>query len=280
MIKQALCRPKIIDFENKLTFFNHTKSSRYEKILSNHVANTLDTQSNSEPSFNTDAQYNAALNGSKAFSSDVEKHLNSRLMKEQQVIKRVIESCMAILALLLLGPAFACISLGIYLDDPGPVLYKSTRIGKAQAPFMMYKFRTMRVHANAQRDALRAETGQHGQLFKMQDDPRVTRLGRLLRRFSLDETPQLLNIVRGEMSLTGPRPLPADESQLFLEPFSHRFDVLPGLTGIWQVKGRSNTTFNQLCLLELDYLLNWNLLEDLKILSLTIPAVLNSKGAY
>jgi lipopolysaccharide/colanic/teichoic acid biosynthesis glycosyltransferase len=227
-----------------------------------------------------DFQYYNVLNRSQQFSLRVTLHLNHIITQVQQAVKSGLERTISFAALMALSPLLALVALAIYLDNPGPILYKSTRIGRHQQAFGMFKFRTMVVNADAQRDALRNQAGLHGQLFKLKDDPRITRIGGLLRRFSIDEIPQLLNVVQGNMSLIGPRPLPADESQLFMGPFTHRFDVLPGLTGIWQVKGRSNCTFSQLCLLELNYLMHWNLLADLHIIALTFPAVLKSKGAY
>jgi lipopolysaccharide/colanic/teichoic acid biosynthesis glycosyltransferase len=254
---------------------------RLESIQSQALLEALKTTSTTNTKSNVaDFQYYNALNRSKQFSLQVTFHLSHTLTQVQQAIKSCVERAIALAALLLLSPVLALVALAIYLDNPGPILYKSTRIGRHQQPFGMFKFRTMVVNADAQRDALRDQAGLHGQLFKLKDDPRITRIGGLLRRFSIDEIPQLLNVVQGNMSLIGPRPLPADESQLFMGPFTHRFDVLPGLTGIWQVKGRSNCTFSQLCLLELNYLMHWNLLADLEIIALTFPAVLKSKGAY
>lgn len=136
------------------------------------------------------------------------------------------------------------------------------------------------MNADALREQLRQEANLQGDLFKLENDPRVTPIGKLLRAYSLDEFPQLLNVLKGDMSLVGPRPLPADESELFETPFTLRFNVLPGVTGKWQVSGRSNLSFSDLCQLELSYVLQWNLLQDFAILLKTIPAVLMSKGAY
>jgi lipopolysaccharide/colanic/teichoic acid biosynthesis glycosyltransferase len=168
----------------------------------------------------------------------------------------------------------------IKLTSTGPVLYKSERIGKNYQPFYMYKFRTMTVDADAKRDELRKQANLEGGLFKLENDPRVTAIGKILRALSLDELPQLLNVVRGEMSLVGPRPLPADESQLFEDPYTLRFQVYPGITGLWQVSGRSNLNFAQLCQLEMGYVMDWSLASDLGILLQTLPAVLASRGAY
>ena len=264
----------------QVNYLRDLRLKRIERTSNSWLAQTLAASTPKQVSNVADFQYYTALNRSKEFSVKLAQHLDNRVTQRQQQFKQVVERLIALIALVSLSPALLVIALAIYIDNPGPVLYKSNRVGRNHEMFGMFKFRTMNVNADAQRDALRSEAGQEGQLFKLKNDPRVTRLGNFLRRFSIDEIPQLLNVVRGEMSLIGPRPLPADESGLFAGPFKHRFDVLPGLTGIWQVKGRSNTTFSQLCLLELNYLMNWNLLEDLKIIGLTIPAVLKSKGAY
>jgi lipopolysaccharide/colanic/teichoic acid biosynthesis glycosyltransferase len=144
----------------------------------------------------------------------------------------------------------------------------------------MYKFRTMSVDADARRDELRKQANLEGNLFKLENDPRVTPIGKILRALSLDELPQLFNVVLGDMSLVGPRPLPADESQLFEDPYTLRFQVYPGITGTWQVSGRSKLSFAQLCQLEMGYVLDWSLATDLGILLQTLPAVLASRGAY
>ena len=197
----------------------------------------------------------------------------------QQMGKRSFDIVAATLGLLAISPLLAIIAVLIKLGSDGPVFYKSERIGKHYQPFYMYKFRTMGVDADAKREALREQANLQGELFKLANDPRITKVGKVLRALSLDELPQLLNVLRGEMSLVGPRPLPADESKLFDEPYTIRFQVYPGITGLWQVSGRSNLNFEQLCKLEMSYVMNWSLLQDLKILLKTLPAVLASRGA-
>lgn len=197
----------------------------------------------------------------------------------QQSLKRSFDIVAASLGLLAISPLLAVIALLIKLGSDGPVFYKSERIGKQYQPFYMYKFRTMGVDADAKRDALREQANLNGELFKLANDPRITKVGKVLRALSLDELPQLLNVLRGEMSLVGPRPLPPDESSLFDEPYTLRFQVFPGITGLWQVSGRSNLNFEQLCKLEMSYVMNWSLLQDIKILLKTLPAVLASRGA-
>ncbi|WP_373531921.1 sugar transferase [Vampirovibrio sp.] len=207
-------------------------------------------------------------------------HSSHWIYRAQQGIKRTIDLLAASLGLLAISPLLLLIALLVKLTSEGPILYKSQRIGKNFQPFGMYKFRTMTTDADAQRDALRKQAQQENGLFKLANDPRVTPIGKILRAFSLDELPQLLNVIRGDMSLVGPRPLPQDESELFQGPYTLRFQVFPGMTGAWQVGGRSNISFEQLCQLEMSYILQWTLLSDLKILFKTLPAVLASRGAY
>ncbi|MCE3234245.1 MAG: exopolysaccharide biosynthesis polyprenyl glycosylphosphotransferase [Vampirovibrio sp.] len=202
------------------------------------------------------------------------------LYRLQQGMKRAVDLLGASLGMVLISPLLLGIALLIKITSEGPVLYKSRRIGKNYQPFDMYKFRTMCTDADAKRDALREQANLQGDLFKLENDPRVTAIGKILRALSLDELPQLLNVIRGEMSLVGPRPLPPDESQLFEDPYTLRFQVYPGMTGKWQVSGRSKLRFDQLCRLEMDYVLRWTLLSDLEILFKTLPAVLASRGAF
>ncbi len=202
------------------------------------------------------------------------------MYKFQQGLKRGFDLVAACFGLLLISPLLLGIALLIKSTSSGPILYKSERIGKNFKPFYMYKFRTMSQNADALREALRKETSQENGLFKLANDPRVTGVGKVLRALSLDELPQLLNVIRGEMSLVGPRPLPADESELFEDPYTLRFQVFPGMTGAWQVNGRSNTNFEQLCKLEMQYVMDWTFLTDLKIIGQTFPAVFASRGAY
>lgn len=195
------------------------------------------------------------------------------------MLKRVTDVLLASLALLMLSPVLLVIAAVLAVTSPGPIIYKSLRIGKDYKPFHMYKFRTMRVDADQQRDALRQAVGLQGQLFKIKEDPRVTPVGKLLRSTSLDELPQLLNVLKGDMSLVGPRPLPPDESEMFVSPYTMRFSVYPGITGLWQIKGRSNNDFQFLCKLEYSYIRNWSFWKDLEIMFQTIPAVLAKRGA-
>jgi len=194
-------------------------------------------------------------------------------------IKRFVDVALALVIILMLLPLFVMIAAGIKFSSRGPVFYKSLRIGRNYQPFYMWKFRTMKTDADQLRDQLRNEAGLHGTLFKLANDPRVTRFGKFLRKLSLDEFPQLINVLTGDMSLVGPRPLPPDESELFRAPYTRRFDVTPGITGLWQISGRSSLGFEELCRLEFSYVSQWHLVRDFQILFQTIPAVLATRGA-
>jgi lipopolysaccharide/colanic/teichoic acid biosynthesis glycosyltransferase len=185
------------------------------------------------------------------------------------------------LAVLLLLPVLGAIAVAVRLDSPGPVLFRQTRIGRGGREFTMLKFRTMVVDAEARRgDLLALNQNADGLLFKMADDPRVTRVGRVLRRFSVDELPQLFNVLSGRMSLGGPRPpLPA-EVALYDDSVRRRLLVKPGLTGLWQVSGRSDLTWEESVRLDLRYVENWSLLLDIMILWKTGFAVVRARGAY
>jgi len=177
-------------------------------------------------------------------------------------------------------PLWAFIALAIKLDSKGPVFYRDNRIGLNEQMFGMIKFRTMRADAEAQREELERHNEAEGALFKIKDDPRVTRVGGFLRRFSLDEIPQVLNVLRGEMSLVGPRPLPVRDYEL-LEPWHRkRYLVLPGMTGLWQVSWRIDLSFDDLVRLDFYYIENWSIWLDITILAKTLPAVLARRGAY
>lgn len=165
----------------------------------------------------------------------------------QQILKRTFDIGIAAVGLLLISPVLLLIALAVKLDSPGPVLYNSERIGRYGRRFPMYKFRTMSTNADALRDKLRQEANLENGLFKMKNDPRVTRLGRFLRALSLDELPQLLNVLCGDMSLVGPRPLPPDESALFEKPYTLRFQVYPGITGAWRCSNSSTASAQRRC---------------------------------
>lgn len=194
--------------------------------------------------------------------------------------KRLLDlTLVALLAIpsLIIGAVFA---LAIKLDSPGPVLYDGLRVGRNGELFKMYKFRSMVQGAEEQKEALMALNEADGPIFKMKDDPRMTRVGRVIRRLSLDELPQLYNIAKGEMSLVGPRPPLPEEVAGYRPWHMQRLAVVGGLTGLWQVSGRSDLTFDELCLLDIYYIENWSVGLDLKIILQTIPHILTARGAY
>ncbi|HEX3391412.1 MAG TPA: sugar transferase [Solirubrobacteraceae bacterium] len=195
-------------------------------------------------------------------------------------LKRAFDVVGAVVLLVLLSPLLVAIVLAVKLSSRGPVLYRSKRPGIGQLPFACLKFRTMYCDAEHDQAALEELNEADGALFKIQDDPRVTPVGRLLRRFSLDELPQLINVLRGEMSLVGPRPLPERDYEMLEDWHRKRYLVLPGLTGLWQVSGRSELDFDDLVHLDFIYLERWSLALDLAILLKTVPAVLMQRGAY
>ncbi|MCX7682259.1 MAG: undecaprenyl-phosphate glucose phosphotransferase [Anaerolineae bacterium] len=200
--------------------------------------------------------------------------------KTAQLIKRGMDIAGAVIGLTLSAPLMALIALAIKLDSPGPVIFSQTRVGIGGRPFMIHKFRSMHQNAESELEQLRELNEADGPLFKIRDDPRMTRVGRFLRRFSLDELPQLWNVLRGEMSLVGPRPaLPSEVSQ-YMEWHKKRLEVRPGMTGLWQVRGRSLLSFDEGVLLDIYYIENWSLWLDCKILLDTIPRVLLGEGAY
>jgi exopolysaccharide biosynthesis polyprenyl glycosylphosphotransferase len=196
------------------------------------------------------------------------------------VIKRGFDLVVSAVVATVGFPIWLLIALAIKLDSPGPVLYRDRRIGLNEQMFDMLKFRTMQAGAEADRPELERRNEAEGALFKIRDDPRVTAVGKVLRRYSLDEVPQVLNVLRGEMSLVGPRPLPVRDYEL-LEPWHRkRYLVLPGMTGLWQVAGRSSLGFDDLVRLDFYYLEHWSIWLDISILLKTVPAVLGRRGAY
>ncbi|HUY77843.1 MAG TPA: exopolysaccharide biosynthesis polyprenyl glycosylphosphotransferase [Ktedonobacterales bacterium] len=199
----------------------------------------------------------------------------------QYRVKRVIDVVGASCVLLIGAPIWLLTALAIKLDSPGPVLHHQTRLGYRGQPFDCFKFRSMYVNADQMLERLRAALPEDERgKFKLRNDPRRTRVGGLIRRTSLDEIPQLLNVIRGDMSLIGPRPpLPA-EFERYEDWEKARLEMPPGVTGLWQVRGRSDIDFNEMVLMDLYYIENWSLRLDIQILLQTIPAVLGSKGAY
>jgi lipopolysaccharide/colanic/teichoic acid biosynthesis glycosyltransferase len=193
--------------------------------------------------------------------------------------KRGLDILGSTVGLILLSPLLGIVSVLIKLSSPGPVIFKQNRAGLGGRSFVLYKFRTMVVDAEARKRDLMAFNEQDGPAFKITNDPRMTRIGSLLRKTSIDEFPQLWNVLNGDMSLVGPRPLPCEESDE-CDPWQRkRLDVTPGITCIWQVKGRSTVTFAEWCRMDINYIRNLKLFHDIKILMQTLPSVLLRKGA-
>jgi exopolysaccharide biosynthesis polyprenyl glycosylphosphotransferase len=194
--------------------------------------------------------------------------------------KRLVDLTGAALILLLAGPVMGAVALAIKLEDGGPVLFRQRRVGLHGEVFSCWKLRSMRTDAAALEVRLRGEQGHLGALWKMHDDPRVTRVGRFIRRYSLDELPQLVNVLRGDMSLVGPRPQQEWEAALYTDVTERRLLVRPGMTGLWQVSGRSDLSCEEAVRLDISYVENWSLLADLEILVKTLRAVVRPQGAY
>jgi lipopolysaccharide/colanic/teichoic acid biosynthesis glycosyltransferase len=196
------------------------------------------------------------------------------------LVKRAIDFGAVALALPLLLPIFVITAALIRLDSPGPIFFAHSRVGKDGHVFNMFKFRTMIQGADKLQAQLAEFNEADGPLFKIKDDPRRTRIGGLLRRTSIDELPQFINVLRGEMSIVGPRPGTPEEVQQY-EPWQlERISVRPGITGLWQVSGRSNIPFAEMCLLDIFYIENWSLDMDIRIMLQTIPNVLLGNGAF
>jgi exopolysaccharide biosynthesis polyprenyl glycosylphosphotransferase len=206
-----------------------------------------------------------------------------RLSRSSRLLKRTLDIVVAGVALILLAPLLALMALAIKLDSSGPVLFTQTRVGFRDRVFRIVKFRTMVVSADAQKAAL-SHLNKHAngdsRMFKAPADPRVTRVGRFLRRYSLDELPQLVNVLKGEMSLVGPRPLVVNEDEFVSTWARRRMALRPGMTGLWQVLGRTDIPFAEMVKLDYVYVTNWTIAGDLKILARTIPAVVRSQDAY
>jgi exopolysaccharide biosynthesis polyprenyl glycosylphosphotransferase len=196
------------------------------------------------------------------------------------VLKRTFDLAVSAIVLFVGLPLWLLIAAAVTLTSPGSVLYRDRRIGLGEREFDMLKFRTMYADAAEHQPYLEQANEASGPLFKMRRDPRVTAVGSLLRRFSLDEVPQLLNVLRGQMSLVGPRPLPLRDYDQLEDWHRKRYNVLPGVTGLWQISGRSNLGFDDLVRLDFYYLENWSLWMDVAILVKTVPAVLAGRGAY
>ena len=196
-------------------------------------------------------------------------------------MKRALDIAGSLAGMILLSPVFLAIALAVKLSSPGPVIFSQVRVGRYGRHFRFYKFRSMRTDAEALKAELMDKNeSKDGVIFKMKDDPRITKVGKFLRRTSLDELPQLWNVFIGDMSLVGPRPpVPSEVSEYTLED-RKRLDVIPGITCLWQIKGRSDIPFNEQVQLDKEYILAPSVWKDFLILLKTIPAILGGKGAY
>jgi exopolysaccharide biosynthesis polyprenyl glycosylphosphotransferase len=199
----------------------------------------------------------------------------------QLIAKRVIDIFGSLALLLTLAPLLIVVAILIHFDSPGPVFFTQERVGLNKRRFRILKFRTMTDGSDGQQDSFEHLNEAEGPVFKIKNDPRVTPFGRILRRFSIDELPQLINVLNGDMSLVGPRPLPVrDVNRIDHQWHKRRFSIKPGITCLWQVNGRSNIGFNDWVRMDLDYIDKWSLGLDLLILVKTIPAVFKGPGAY
>jgi exopolysaccharide biosynthesis polyprenyl glycosylphosphotransferase len=194
------------------------------------------------------------------------------------LMKRALDVVGAAAALILMAPTLALLAILIRLDSPGPVIYAAPRAGRKGRSFRCYKFRTMVRDADGLKDGLRGQNQRRGPFFKISDDPRITRVGRVLRRYSLDELPQLWNVLKGEMSLVGPRPHPLDDFSAYAIEHLPRLDVVPGMTGLWQVTARRDPSFQTGINLDIEYIQRWSLGMDLRILLKTAGVVLRGSG--
>ena len=196
------------------------------------------------------------------------------------VVKRAVDVSASALGLFLLAPLILLVAAAIKVDSPGPIFFRQVRLGKGGAPFICFKFRSMREQAEREVADLQALNEAEGPLFKIRQDPRITRVGWVIRRLSIDELPQLWNVLRGEMSLVGPRPPIPSEVEQYEDWHRRRLEVVPGITGLWQVSGRSQLSFDEMVMLDIYYIENWSLGLDLQILLRTLPAVLAADGAF
>jgi exopolysaccharide biosynthesis polyprenyl glycosylphosphotransferase len=194
-------------------------------------------------------------------------------------LKRVMDIVGSAIGLAVLSPILGLIALAIKLDSDGPVLYRAHRVGRKGRRFVCHKFRTMVTNADDMKDKLRHLNEREGPFFKIERDPRITRVGRFLRKYSLDELPQLWDVLRGEMSLVGPRPHPVDDYQQYTLEHLRRLDVTPGITGLWQIMARKDPSFEKALALDNQYIETWSFLSDMRILLKTIPSLINGAGS-
>ncbi len=195
-------------------------------------------------------------------------------------LKRGMDILLSAAALVFLAPVFLFTALAIKLEDGGPVLFCQYRAGKDMKPFKIYKFRSMLVNADAKMPEMMKDNEQTGHAFKIKDDPRITRVGKFIRKFSIDELPQLINIIKGDMSIVGPRPILTFQMEECSGYERQRLVVQPGLTCYWQIGGRANIGWKEWIEMDLDYIENMSLWTDIKIIARTVPAVFDREGAY
>lgn len=195
------------------------------------------------------------------------------------LLKRMADILLSLFALILLSPVFLIVALAIRFESKGPIIFRQIRSGRYNQPFIMYKFRSMRMDSEQMQSSLLALNEMDGPVFKIREDPRVTKVGKFIRRWSLDELPQLINVLRGDMSIVGPRPLPVEEVALLDDRQMARQSVKPGLTCIWQISGRNEIPFEEWIQLDLIYITNRSVLLDLEIFFRTFGAVLTRKGS-
>ena len=208
-----------------------------------------------------------------------------RLSKSSRLLKLVLDVALAGAALVLLLPMFVVIAIWIKLDSRGPVFFRQVRMGSGGRPFRIYKFRTMHADAELRKFDIQHMNqhllaGEDARMFKVADDPRVTTVGRVLRRYSLDELPQLFNVLRTQMSLVGPRPLILDENEHVVSWGRTRLRLKPGITGLWQVLGRSEIPFEEMTRLDYLYVTSWSLWGDIMLICRTLPALARTRNAY
>jgi exopolysaccharide biosynthesis polyprenyl glycosylphosphotransferase len=225
------------------------------------------------------------LHGEAAFDMECIEGVPMLKISEQQypewnlALKRFADIVLAAAGLAVLAPLLAAVAVLIKIDSAGPVFYRAIRVGRKGRRFNCYKLRTMVSRADELKSGLRLHNQREGAFFKVENDPRVTRVGRYLRRYSIDELPQLWNVLRGEMSLVGPRPHPTDDVERYEVADLRRLDFVPGITGLWQVTARRDPSFKRSVELDVEYITRWSMLLDFKILCRTIGAVLQGSGA-
>lgn len=206
--------------------------------------------------------------------------VNSKTNKRYLFIKRLIDVIVSFIGLIVLSPLLAIISIIVALDSKGPVMFAQNRVGENGKIFTMYKYRTMHIDAGERQEEVNRTNELNGPIFKMKDDPRITNAGRYLRKITVDEFPQLWNVLKGEMTLVGPRPMLIEQVEQYTPYEKQRILVKPGCTGLWQVSGRSNLDFDEMIDLDLKYIENRSLVLDIKIILKTFVVIFTREGAY